>query len=107
MTVVQMMVALWVFKLCSICSNTAGENIASSFSVTVFVQMDAAVTGIRWRYVVSFTSWALQPSGKSPWHPLAKQAIQTGKEKIPTLLRNKPHHSATQYRHCTNSYPGC
>jgi hypothetical protein len=47
--VVQMMVSLWVFKLCNICSKTAEENIASSFKVTEFVQMDAVVTGIRWR----------------------------------------------------------
>jgi len=39
--------------------------------------------------------------------PLAKQAGQRGKEKILTLLRNKPHHPATQYRHCTISYLGC
>jgi hypothetical protein len=43
--VVQMMVALSVFKRCSICSSTAEENTASNFRVTEFVQMDAAVTG--------------------------------------------------------------
>jgi hypothetical protein len=40
--------------------------------------------------VVSFTSWVLQFSGKGPWHPMAKQAGQTGKEKILPLLRINP-----------------
>jgi hypothetical protein len=31
-----------------ICSSTAKEHIASNCKVTEFVQMDAAVTGIRW-----------------------------------------------------------
>jgi hypothetical protein len=28
---------------------------------------------IRWRCVISFTSWLLHPQGKSPWYPLDRR----------------------------------